>query len=134
MRSRPLIVCVAYIMVLLGVAVRLDAQAAAPFKIDQAAAQWGEHQWKSRQCTGCHDLGRRQSTGPDLLGVTERRSVEWLRQWLKNPVAMTQSDSVAGALKKEYGSVMPNLDLSDRDVEGLINYLAVLTQERRAGK
>jgi hypothetical protein len=46
---------------------------------------------------------------------------------------MAAQDSVAAALKQQFGSQMPNLDLSDRDVEGLINYLAVLTQERRAG-
>ncbi len=133
MRSSFLILFVALVMVQLRVA-RLEAQAATPFKIDQAAAQWGEHQWKSRQCTGCHEPGRQQSTGPDLIGVTERRSVDWLRHWLKNPLQWAQEDSVAGALKKQFGSQMPNLDLSNRDVEGLINYLAVLTQQRRSGQ
>jgi mono/diheme cytochrome c family protein len=133
MRSRFLIPGVAVVLGALGAAAPLTAQNAPPFKIDQAAAQWGEHQWKTRQCTGCHELGRKQSTGPDLIGVNDRRSVEWLRHWLKNPVQMAQQDSVAAALKKQFGSQMPNLDLSDRDVEGLINYLAVLTQERRGG-
>ena len=100
---------------------------AAPFKIDPAAAQWGEYVWRNRQCHGCHELGRDQSTGPNLVGVTNRRSVEWLRSWFKNPAEMTSSDSIGMALKKKYGSQMPNLDLKPRDIEGLINYLAQQT-------
>lgn len=116
------------------VSAALAAQAAAPMKIDPAAATWGEHQWKSRQCYGCHELGRKQATGPDLIGVTDRRSVEWLRKWLKDPVLMANSDSTGMALKKQFGSQMPNLGLSDRDVEGFIHYLALQTQTSRGGR
>ncbi len=93
-------------------------------------ARWGQYVWKNRQCEGCHELGRDQSSGPNLVGVTDRRTVEWLRKWLKSPAAMTRDDSVGIALKKKYGSQMPDLPLSTRDIEGLIIYLARETQAR----
>jgi len=47
---------------------------------------------------------------------------------------MAGNDSTAAALKKQYNSQMPNLRLSNDEVEALINYLAEKTQEHRAGK
>lgn len=114
-------------------AATLSAQGAG-MKVDEIAAARGGKVWKSKQCSGCHELGRSQSTGPDLIGATDRRSTEWLRMWLKDPVMMAGNDSTAAALKKQYNSQMPNLKLSRDEVDALINYLAEKTQEHRAGK
>jgi cbb3-type cytochrome oxidase cytochrome c subunit len=103
-------------------------------KVDTVAAARGKKVWNSKQCSGCHELGRTQSTGPDLIGVTDRRSAAWLRKWLKDPVEMANEDSTAMALKKQFNSQMPNLKLMNEEVEALINYLAQQTQEHRAGK
>jgi mono/diheme cytochrome c family protein len=113
----------------LGAASTAQAQA----KVDAQAADRGKKIWNSKQCSGCHELGRKQSTGPDLIGVTDRRSNEWLHKWLKDPVTMTGEDSTAMALKKEYNSQMPKLGLSDADADALINYLAQQTAMRRGG-
>ncbi len=94
------------------------------------AAQWGQRAWKNRQCDGCHELGRDQSSGPNLIGVTQRRTTDWLRKWLKNPVTMAQDDPIAVELKKKYGSQMPNLGLSNQDIEGLIIFLDRETKKR----
>ena len=94
------------------------------------AAQWGQRAWKNRQCDGCHELGRDQSSGPNLVGVTQRRTTDWLRKWLKNPVTMAQDDPIAIDLKKKYGSQMPNLQLSNQDIEGLIIFLDRETKKR----
>ena len=114
-------------------AATLSAQGAGMTVYSIAAAR-GKKVWQSKQCSGCHELGRSQSTGPDLIGATDRRSTEWLRAWLKDPVTMAGNDSTAAALKKQYNSQMPNLKLSKDEVEALINYLAEKTQEHRAGK
>ena len=103
-------------------------------KVDTVAAARGKKVWNSKQCSGCHELGRTQSTGPDLIGVTDRRSAAWLRKWLKDPVEMANEDSTAMALKKQFNSQMPNLKLMNEEVEALINFLAQQTQEHRAGK
>jgi protein SCO1/2 len=62
--------------------------------------------------------------GPDLKGVTQRRSPDWLKAWLKSPDTMVMSDSMAKALYKEYHQVkMPNLKLSDEEIAALIAYM-----------
>lgn len=127
MRSGSLIAFSALIIAAaLGGARTAQAQA----KVDAQAADRGKKIWNSKQCYGCHELGRKQSTGPDLIGVTERRSSEWLHKWLKDPVAMGNEDSTAMALKKQFGSQMPKLGLSDSDADALINYLAQQTAMR----
>ncbi|HUL50264.1 MAG TPA: cytochrome c [Gemmatimonadales bacterium] len=103
------------------------AQAQATKHIDVVKAGRGYHIWESRQCGGCHDFGRHQATGPDLQGVTERRSPEWLHDWLKNPEA--QDDPTARALRKQFGSQMPNMHLTDQDVDDLIAFLAQQDQK-----
>jgi protein SCO1/2 len=63
--------------------------------------------------------------GPDLAGVTERRDLDWLRRWLKNPTAMLASDSLAKALLVQNNNVaMPAMRLADDEVEALLHYIA----------
>jgi len=63
--------------------------------------------------------------GPDLAGVTDRRTHDWLKKWLHNPADLIGSDSIADAMVAEAKNVkMPNMKLSDGDIEALLNYLA----------
>ena len=110
------------------------AQAAGPFKVDSSLAAWGKKIWNTKQCFGCHQLGKAQSTGPDLIGVTDRRSADWLHNWLQDPVGMTTSDPVAADLKRQYKTQMPNLGLNAHDIDGLINYMAQETANHGAKK
>ena len=100
------------------------AQAA---KIDPLAASRGRRVWNDRQCRGCHDFGRQQSTGPDLAGVTDRRSPEWLRAWLKDP--SRPDDPTARSLRAQYGLQMPNFNLNDQQIDDLIAYMAEQSQQ-----
>lgn len=78
-----------------------------------------------KACTACHSIGQGDSLGPDLQGVTARRSREWLQRFIKAPEQMmAQKDPVALELFARFNQVqMPNLDLGDQDVEALIRYL-----------
>ncbi|MDA2920281.1 cytochrome c [Desulfobacterota bacterium AH_259_B03_O07] len=82
----------------------------------------GEELFQSKGCVACHTIGKGKLTGPDLLGVTERREEEWLRNWLKNPDTMIFSDPIAKELLKEYFVPMPNQGLTDEDIEVFITY------------
>jgi protein SCO1/2 len=63
--------------------------------------------------------------GPDLAGVAQRRSADWLKRWLKDPTAMFGNDSTADAILAEAKNVkMPNMKLGDSDIAALIAYLA----------
>jgi protein SCO1 len=93
----------------------------------------GESLFRSR-CAPCHALagpdtgsGARSyvPVGPDLLAVTERRDPAWLFRWLKEPDAMlAERDPIAVNLLSQYRQLpMPNLQLSDTEVNAVVDYL-----------
>lgn len=99
--------------------------------VDDNLAKEGKKLWKNRGCNGCHVLGKR-SAGPDLLGVVERRGVEWVQKFLKETDTMLQTDSTAKALLVEFQNVkMPNLRLTDDQVTALIHYLQQETNKKK---
>ena len=90
-------------------------------------AKKGKAVYTSKGCGACHAINKpgAKMSGPDLGGVTQRRTHDWLKKWLKDPNAMFGSDSTADAILAEAKNVkMPNLKLSDSDIESLIAYMA----------
>jgi cytochrome c551/c552 len=86
-------------------------------------AKKGKSVYESRGCGACHTIGKGHLAGPDLKGVTDRRSADWLKRWLHNPADLIGSDSIANALVTEAKGVkMPNLKLSDSDIASLLAY------------
>ena len=81
---------------------------------DQAGVLAGDQVFKT-YCFACHGINEAQRVGPDLAAVHERRSTEWLVEFIKSPQAMFDSgDSDAVALFGEFnGLVMPNSAISD---------------------
>jgi cytochrome c551/c552 len=88
-----------------------------------AQVKRGETLWQVRGCAGCHGIGRK-TIAPDLMGVTQRRSVEWLHAWLKDTDSMLASDSTAIGLLKEYkGAKMPNQKISAADADAILAFI-----------
>jgi mono/diheme cytochrome c family protein len=105
----------------------LHAQEAAKatFTVDEALAKKGKSLWGSRGCFGCHTVGKGRIAGPDLAGVLQRRDVDWLKRWLKDTNEMPASDETAQALLKEFGgNKMPQVKLTDSEIDALLHYLA----------
>jgi len=95
-------------------------------RVDPKLAKRGATLFSNKGCNACHTIGKNgKMAGPDLAGVTDRRSRDWLKRWLKDPTAMFGSDSIADAMVVEAKNVkMPNMKLSDSEIEALINYFA----------
>jgi nitrite reductase (NO-forming) len=75
------------------------------------------------KCLACHTVGEGRKLGPDVAGVTKRRSAAWLARWLKEPEKMLQSDPDAKAMLKEYNNIpMPNQSLSDAEIRQYLEY------------
>jgi nitrite reductase (NO-forming) len=82
----------------------------------------GKQAFESK-CLACHSVGQGKKLGPDIAGVTRRRSNDWLTKWLKAPEKMLETDADAKAMLKEYGNLpMPNQSLSDTEIEQYIKY------------
>jgi nitrite reductase (NO-forming) len=75
------------------------------------------------KCLACHSVGQGKKLGPDMVGVTKRRTEDWLTRWLKSPEKMLESDPDAKAMLKEYNNLpMPNQNLSDIEIRQYIRY------------
>ncbi|MDD5249798.1 MAG: multicopper oxidase domain-containing protein [Rhodocyclaceae bacterium] len=86
------------------------------------------------KCIACHSVGEGNKVGPDLLGVTRRRSDGWLVRWLKSPETMLKSDETAQALLKKFNLPMPDQGLSEADALRLIAYFHWFDQQGKAMK
>jgi mono/diheme cytochrome c family protein len=76
-----------------------------------------------RDCAVCHSVGRGNQIGPDLLGVTRRRTHRWLITMIQHPDQLAQQhDPIALALFKKYAMQMPDLHVSDAECADLIAY------------
>ena len=95
---------------------------AAESPVDQTLAAQGETLFKSKTCSTCHGFGIR-ITGPDLKGVTHRRSAVWMEQQMLHPDVMTKQDPIARELLGQYAVQMPNLMLKPEEAKALIEFL-----------
>jgi cytochrome c2 len=76
------------------------------------------------KCSACHTIGKGKLVGPDLKGITKVQSHDWLEKWISSPSAVIKSgDPTATNLVKQYPLQMPDLGLSQADVDAVIVYL-----------
>jgi nitrite reductase (NO-forming) len=75
------------------------------------------------KCLACHTFGQGKKLGPDLAGVTKRRTDDWLTRWLKSPETMLKTDAAAQAMLKDHNNIpMPNQGLTDAEIRQFIKY------------
>jgi protein SCO1/2 len=76
-------------------------------------------------CSVCHGVGNEPGIGPGLAGVMQNRDRNWLKRWIKEPDKLLKGkDPLAMRLFQQYNQVyMPNLKLTDQEVEQLLAYL-----------
>jgi hypothetical protein len=111
----------------LALALALPAGAAAQgsFTVDEALAKRGKKVWENTGCMICHRFGARAGSGPDMNGLFERRSAEWVTRFLKNTTEMLESDSIAIALYEDFKRIkMPQIKLTDSDIQAVMHYIA----------
>jgi mono/diheme cytochrome c family protein len=99
-----------------------------PIQADQVAD--GEALFKSKGCSACHTFGKRMS-GPDLNGVTMRRTAAWMEHQILHPEVMTKQDPISHGLMAVYALQMPNQGLTPEQAEHVIEFLK---SHNKAGK
>ena len=80
----------------------------------------------NRTCAACHTIGKGRLVGPDLSGINQKRSKEWLVQFIKSSTTVIKSgDADALAIFKEYNSLMmPDVDYSEAQIVSILNYIS----------
>ena len=87
------------------------------------------------KCLACHSVGQGKKLGPDIAGVTKRRTDAWLTQWLKSPEKMLETDADAKAMLKEFNNLpMPNQGLSDKEIAQYLAYFHWIDAQPVAAK
>ena len=85
----------------------------APRTMPADAAQ-GFRIWQAHDCAGCHSFdGQGAPYAPDLTRIYSLRGAAYLRQFLRDPAAMSSN-----ALR-----TMPSADLTDEETEGVLAFL-----------
>ncbi len=75
------------------------------------------------KCLACHSVGQGKKLGPDVAGVTRRRTDEWLTRWLRSPEKMLETDAAAKAMLKDHSNIpMPNQSLTDTEIRQYLKY------------
>ena len=85
-------------------------------------AVMGKQAFESK-CLACHSIGGGKKLGPDLAGVTKRRTDTWLKNWLAAPEKMLATDPEAKKMLKEYNNLpMPNQNLPEAEIRQYLKY------------
>lgn len=90
--------------------------------LDQAMAAKGE-EVAGVKCTSCHKMSDEKLVGPGWKGVTERRTPEWLMNFVTNPDPMIDKDPELQAQLEICLVRMPNQGVSDDEARGILEYM-----------
>ena len=95
---------------------------------DTALATTGAALFRSKSCTACHAYGKRL-TGPDLKGVTRRRTAAWMEHQILHPDSMVTHDPLSRKLFHQYGLRMTNQGLTPEEARAIIEHFKRLDAE-----
>jgi cytochrome c551/c552 len=75
-------------------------------------------------CDACHAVSQIK-VGPALSGLSQKRSMDWIHAFVRNPAEMASKDTAAQALLKKYSPiVMPNYDfLTEAEIDSIIDFI-----------
>jgi mono/diheme cytochrome c family protein len=104
---------------------------AAEQPVNEELAETGEQLFRAKGCSACHAFGAKLS-GPDLAGVTTRRTALWMEHQILEPEVMVKEDPIARALFAQYALQMTNQHLTPDEAKAVIEYLK--HEDREAGK
>lgn len=94
---------------------------AAESPVDKALAEQGEKLFQTKGCSACHAFGKKV-TGPDLAGVSQRRTAVWIENQILHPEVMTKEDPIARELFAKHSLQMPNQKLTADEARAVIEY------------
>lgn len=90
--------------------------------VNAALAATGQKLFTSKGCVTCHAFGRKV-IGPDLKGVANDRTAEWMTQQIMHPEVMIKSDPISMQLLAQYKVPMTNQNVSADEAKALVEYI-----------
>ena len=90
--------------------------------LDESMAANGQAIYESK-CFACHKLTTELLVGPGWTGVTNRRTPEWIMNWITNTKVMLDKDLAAQADMAICLIRMPNQDLNDAQARDVLEFM-----------
>jgi mono/diheme cytochrome c family protein len=75
------------------------------------------------KCAACHKLTGEKMVGPGWEDVTERRTPEWIMNFVTNVDEMLEKDPESQAMLEICMVRMPNQNLSDEEARGVLEFM-----------
>ena len=75
------------------------------------------------KCGSCHKLTDEKLVGPGWKGVTDRRTPEWIMNFVTNTEEMVNKDTAALNLLEVCLVKMPNQNLSETDARSVLEFM-----------
>jgi len=97
------------------------------------AAERGEKLFQNKGCSACHAFGVKKS-GPDLAGVSMRRTALWIENQILHPDVMVKEDPIARQLFAQHMLQMPNQGLTPEQAKDVIEYLKQVDAKPASGE
>ncbi len=94
---------------------------AADSPVDESKAAAGEKLFSTKGCTACHTFGKK-ATGPDLAGVSKRRTAKWIEAQILHPDVMTKQDPISRDLFAKFMLQMPKQGLTPDEAAAVVEF------------
>ena len=94
---------------------------AADTPIDESKIAAGQQLFQTKGCSACHTFGQKL-TGPDLAGVTHRRTAAWMEHQILHPEIMTKEDPISHELFAKFALQMPNQGLTPDQAAAVVEF------------
>jgi hypothetical protein len=75
------------------------------------------------KCQSCHKLTDEKLVGPGWKGVTDRRTPEWIMNFVTNVDEMIEKDTAAQRMLEVCLVKMPNQNLGDAEARSVLEYM-----------
>jgi cytochrome c551/c552 len=75
------------------------------------------------KCGSCHKLSDERLVGPGWKGVTDRRTPEWIMNFVTNVDEMIEKDTAAQRMLEQCLVRMPNQNLSDAEARASLEFM-----------
>jgi hypothetical protein len=75
------------------------------------------------KCAACHKLTDEKLVGPGWKGVTDRRTPEWIMNFVTNTEEMLEKDTAAQKMLEVCLVKMPNQNLAETDARSILEFM-----------
>ncbi|RYZ24552.1 MAG: cytochrome c [Chitinophagaceae bacterium] len=90
--------------------------------LDQKMVASGKSVYEVK-CASCHKLTDEKLVGPGWKGVTDRRTPEWIMNFVMNTEEMLNKDAEAQKMLEVCMVRMPNQSLTETDARAVLEYM-----------